>query len=56
VKKDVAQIAADNPRLAPASFSGTEGEALARLFARSCPLGHHQMADCDGTLIDLCAG
>jgi catechol 2,3-dioxygenase-like lactoylglutathione lyase family enzyme len=56
VKKDVAQIAADNPRLAPASFSGTEGEALARLFARSCPLGHYQMADCDGTLIDLCAG
>jgi catechol 2,3-dioxygenase-like lactoylglutathione lyase family enzyme len=55
VKDDVARIAADNPRLAPAPFTGAEGEALARLFARSCPLGHYQLADCDGTLIDLCA-
>ena len=55
VKTDVARIAADNPRLAPAPFTGVEGEALARLFDRSCPLGHHPMADCDGTLIDICA-
>ncbi len=53
VKKDVAQIAADNPRLAPASFSGAEGEALQALFKRSCPLGQHQLADCDGILIDI---
>jgi len=53
VKQDVAQIAADNPRLAPASFSGSEGEALQALFKRSCPLGQHQLADCDGILIDI---
>jgi catechol 2,3-dioxygenase-like lactoylglutathione lyase family enzyme len=53
VKADVARIAGDNPRLAPAPFTGAEGEALAELFRRSCPLGQHQMADCDGTLIDL---
>jgi catechol 2,3-dioxygenase-like lactoylglutathione lyase family enzyme len=52
-KADVAQIGANNPRLAPAPFSGPEGEALERLFKRSCPLGAHQMADCDGILIDL---
>jgi catechol 2,3-dioxygenase-like lactoylglutathione lyase family enzyme len=55
LKADVAKIAADNPRLAPAPFTGAEGEALARLFKRSCPLGQHQMADCDGTLIDVSA-
>ena len=53
VKQELAQIAADNPRLAPASFSGAEGEALLKLFGRSCPLGQHQFADCDGTLIDI---
>ncbi len=53
VKKDVAQIAADNPRLSPASFSGSEGQALEKLFRRSCPLGQHQFADCDGILIDI---
>jgi catechol 2,3-dioxygenase-like lactoylglutathione lyase family enzyme len=52
-KADVAQIAANNPRLAPAPFSGPEGEALGRLFKRSCPLGSHQLADCDGILIDI---
>jgi catechol 2,3-dioxygenase-like lactoylglutathione lyase family enzyme len=53
-KADIARIAADNPRLAPAALSaGTEGLALANLFARSCPIGDYQMADCDGTLIDI---
>ena len=53
-KADIARIAADNPRLAPAALSaGAEGLALASLFARSCPIGQYQMADCDGTLIDL---
>jgi len=55
LKSDVAELAANNPRLAPAPLSGPEGAALARLFRRSCPLGQHQMADCDGTLIDIAA-
>jgi len=55
-KADVARIAADNPRLAPAPVgTGAEGKALAELFRRSCPLGQHQMADCDGILIDVAA-
>jgi catechol 2,3-dioxygenase-like lactoylglutathione lyase family enzyme len=55
-KEDVARIAADNPRLAPAPVgTGAEGKALAELFRRSCPLGRHQMADCDGILIDVAA-
>ena len=41
--------------LAPAPMTGPEGKALERLFRRSCPLGQHQMADCDGTLIDVTA-
>jgi catechol 2,3-dioxygenase-like lactoylglutathione lyase family enzyme len=53
LKKDVQELAANNPRLAPAPLSGAEGGALERLFRRSCPLGQHQMADCDGTLIDI---
>jgi len=53
LKKDVAELAANNPRLAPSPLSGREGGALERLFRRSCPLGQHQMADCDGTLIDV---
>ena len=53
-KRDVEQIAADNPRLAPAPVgTGAEGKKLADLFRRSCPLGQHQMADCDGVLIDV---
>jgi catechol 2,3-dioxygenase-like lactoylglutathione lyase family enzyme len=52
-KQDVDRIAADNPRLAPAPMTGAEGKALERLFRRSCPLGQHQMADCDGILIDI---
>ena len=52
-KQDVERIAADNPRLAPAPMTGDEGKALERLFRRSCPLGQHQMADCDGILIDI---
>ena len=55
LKQDVEQLAANNPRLAPAPLSGAEGGALGRLFRRSCPLGQHQMADCDGTLIDIAA-
>src|SRR5215467_10009324 len=54
-KQDVERIAADNPRLAPAPMTGAEGKALERLFRRSCPLGQHQMADCDGILIDVAA-
>ena len=54
-KADIAMMAANNPRIAPASFSGSEGEALLSLFRRSCPLGQHQLADCDGILIDVAA-
>jgi catechol 2,3-dioxygenase-like lactoylglutathione lyase family enzyme len=54
-KQDVERLAADNPRLAPAPMTGKEGKALEQLFRRSCPLGQHQMADCDGTLIDVAA-
>jgi len=54
--EDVERIAADNPRLAPAPVGGgAEGKALANLFHRSCPLGQYQMADCDGTLLDVAA-
>jgi hypothetical protein len=49
----MAKIAANNPRLAPAPLSGDEGEVLGELFKRSCPLGQHQLADCDGILIDI---
>ena len=52
-KADVDRIAASNPRLAPAPMTGPEGRKLEALFRRSCPLGQHQMADCDGTLIDV---
>ena len=55
-KKDVDRIAADNPLLAPSPLgTGAEGKALLELFRRSCPLGQHQMADCDGVLIDVAA-
>ena len=54
-KKDVAEFSANNPRLAPAPFTGPEGEALLALFKRSCPLGQHQLADCDGSLLDVAA-
>ncbi|MGH9594032.1 MAG: VOC family protein, partial [Bryobacteraceae bacterium] len=52
-KEDIARIAADNPRLAPEPVTGAEGGALAELFRRSCPLGEHRLADCDGVLIDM---
>ena len=52
-KQDVERIAADNPRLTPAPMTGVEGKALESLFRRACPLGQHQMADCDGILIDI---
>jgi predicted enzyme related to lactoylglutathione lyase len=55
LKEDVERIAASNPRLAPAPMTGPEGKKLHDLFRRSCPLGQHQMADCDGTLIDVSA-
>ena len=55
-KKDVNQIAADNPLLAPFPIgTGAEGEAHLKLFQRSCPLGQHHMADCDGILLDVAA-
>jgi len=53
-KTDIARIAADNPRLAPEPVgTGAEGAALEQLFHRSCPLGEHRLADCDGVLIDI---
>jgi hypothetical protein len=54
-KTDLQELAANNPRLSPASFSGSEGQALLELFKRSCPLGQYQTADCDGILIDVAA-
>ena len=54
-KEDMERLAANNPRLSPAPLSGAEGGALQKLFRCSCPLGQHQMADCDGTLIDVSA-
>jgi predicted enzyme related to lactoylglutathione lyase len=54
-KADIAIMAANNPRIAPASFSGVEGEAMLALVERSCPLGQHVLADCDGVLIDVAA-
>lgn len=56
LKEDVDRVAADNPLLAPSPLgAGAEGKALLELFRRSCPLGQHQMADCDGVLIDVAA-
>ena len=56
LKEDVERIASENPLLAPAPVgTGPEGKALLDLFRRSCPLGQHQMADCDGVLIDVAA-
>src|SRR5215470_4415577 len=53
-KADVERIAADNPRLAPAPVNtGKEGAALEKLFARSCAMGQHRLADPDGILIDV---
>ncbi|MEE8438312.1 MAG: VOC family protein, partial [Micropepsaceae bacterium] len=53
-KQDIERIAADNPRLAPAPVgAGPEGKKLAELFERSCPIGSHRLADCDGILIDI---
>ena len=54
-KKDIVTMAANNPRLSPASFAGSEGEALLAMFKRSCPLGQFQFADCDGILLDVAA-
>ncbi len=52
--QDIERIAAENPRLAPAPVgSGPEGKALADLFERSCPIGTHRLADCDGILLDI---
>jgi hypothetical protein len=54
VKRDIQKIADDNPRLAPEPVAtGAEGIALEQLFARSCPLGQHRLADSDGVLIDI---
>jgi catechol 2,3-dioxygenase-like lactoylglutathione lyase family enzyme len=54
LKEDVDRIAADNPLLAPAALgTGAEGKKLLELFRRSCPLGQHHLADCDGVLIDV---
>jgi catechol 2,3-dioxygenase-like lactoylglutathione lyase family enzyme len=56
LKQDVERIAADNPLLTTFPLgTGEEGKAQLELFRRSCPLGQHQMADCDGVLIDVAA-
>ncbi len=56
LKADVDRIAADNPLLAPAPLgTGAEGKKLLELFRRACPLGQHQLADCDGVLLDVAA-
>src|SRR3984893_623153 len=56
LKDDVERIAANNPLLAPAPVgTGAEGKKLLELFRRSCPLGQHHLADCDGVLIDVAA-
>ena len=56
LKADVKRIADDNPRLAPSPVgTGPEGAALEKLFARSCSLGQHCLADPDGILIDVMA-
>ena len=53
-KDDINRIAADNPRLSPSPVgTGAEGEALLKLVKRSCPIGQHHLADCDGILIDI---
>ncbi|HEU0071613.1 MAG TPA: VOC family protein [Alphaproteobacteria bacterium] len=54
VKRDIQTIADNNPRLTPAPVAtGPEGIALEKLFERSCPLGQHRLADCDGILLDI---
>src|ERR1700758_4406816 len=54
LKEDVERIAANNPLLAPAPVgTGAEGKKLLDLFRRSCPLGQHHLADCDGVLLDV---
>jgi catechol 2,3-dioxygenase-like lactoylglutathione lyase family enzyme len=53
-KKDVERIGDENPHLAPEPLGkGAESKALHELCRRSCPLGHHWMADSDGVLIDV---
>jgi len=48
------RIAANNPLLAPSPVgTGAEGKKLLELFRRSCPLGQHHLADCDGVLLDI---
>ena len=45
-KKEMREIADNNPRLSPAPVStGPEGKALDKLFERSCPLGEFRMAE-----------
>jgi catechol 2,3-dioxygenase-like lactoylglutathione lyase family enzyme len=56
-KADIARVAGENPRLAPEPVeTGPEGQALAKLFRRSCPFGEYHLADSDGVLIDVHAG
>jgi hypothetical protein len=33
--------------------TGSEGKALDALFARSCAMGQHRLADPDGILLDV---
>jgi hypothetical protein len=55
-KADVDRITGDNPRLRPNPITtGKEGEALDKLFARSCAMGQHRLSDPDGILIDVMA-
>jgi len=53
-KADIERYSAENPRIAPEPVgTGPEGEALVKLFRRSCPFGEYHLADSDGVLVDI---
>ena len=54
LKRDVEEIAGNNPRLGPSPVgTGPEGAARLKMFRESCPLGQFHMADPDGVLLDV---
>ena len=55
VRRDIDDITARNPHLAPRSFGiGAESKARLELAKACCPMGAYHLADPDGVLIDLC--
>ncbi len=55
VRRDIDDITARNPHLAPRSFGiGAESKARLELAKACCPIGAYHLADPDGVLIDLC--